>query len=218
MAAFLLLNGHAIAGIIFSTDGTASPTYVGPNWDAINGDTSFAIAMRFSAVDSLTVDSLTVAGFYSSGTPFAETFELFDDHDGIRGSTALDRFFITSTTRNIPALLTATSSTHIGLTEGHSYWLVALAPVGDGDIFRWNYSNTSGVGCEVPVAGNMPRAGNNQCALEPQITMATFALIGTSSAPEPNTCTLVLLPVLVLLLGLAYAARERPCACERSKR
>lgn len=200
----VLLSAPLSANIIYSTDGTTAPVFDGANWDAVNSgsDNSFAVLMRFAATATGTADTLVVAGFEQPGDPFTETFDLFLDVDGTRSSTLLDQFFIKGPSLNQPELLTAPSTARAAINEGQYYWLVALAPVDGNNYFRWNYSETVGIGCEVPVAGNQPRFGNNQCALAPPVTVGAFALVGNSEVPEPGSISLAVIGALVM--GIAF--------------
>jgi hypothetical protein len=197
LAIALSFDAPAHAGIVFSTDGTVTPSFITANWGAynINGGDKNGVAMRFTATNTGTVATLVVVAFYQS-EPFPETFELFSDQNGITGSTLLDQFSIVGANFDDPELLYASSTDHPTLNAGQAYWLEALAPLGNNQYFSWNSSAVDGgVGCNF--------GAGSGCTQQFQVqAIGAFALFtaSQSNSPEPTSMEFMGLAALGMVL------------------
>jgi hypothetical protein len=188
----LLLAGTLVAqaGIIFSTDGTATPGFF-PSFGTGSDNTTFSHANQFTvgAGDGGVLGQLITAGSTEGGGPFTETFSLFTDNGNTIG-TLIDTIDV-----NVDAtgqLLTGNSTTNPFLVDGGTYWLEAGLTPAAGENFFWLESNP-------PVgAARWYSSVSGYFSGQP---FEAFALVTASDTPEPSSLWLLFaaLPALAVV-------------------
>ena len=187
LACLLIVSAHlAQAGVLYSTDGTATPGFF-PS----NGSTSTSVvyhAFQFTATTGGVFDELVTAA--GADTAFTATFYLRADSSGSLGSI-LDTVSIPLLGDGTGHMYTASSTNHVTLTAGTKYWIEAVSGAGS---YNWLQADPVTASREYSsVSGYFNDQG-----------MSAFALLetpATSGVPEPGTWTLVgvgLLPLLRL--------------------
>jgi hypothetical protein len=112
------------AGLIYSTDGTATPGFnSGPGYGSYAGSNS--TAAMFVAASSGLLEDIVVAVSSVDGGTFQENIELRLDNAGVPG-TVIDTIAITIP--NSQQLVTGLSASHPTLTAGQAYWLEDTVP------------------------------------------------------------------------------------------
>ena len=190
-----LIRAHAT--VIYSTNGTATPTFDAmavysesnfPEFQSVDNN-----AMQFFPTRTAMLDSITLP-LASSGTDH-ETFEIRADAEGFPG-IPLDTILVSGIT-GVPQLLTGFSTSHALLKTGTPYWLYSDIPP-QGSSIGWFIARPTVFGREFHSLNGNTSVNDNQ-------QLAAFALQGTES-PEPST--VLLLPIALAIL-LACSWRRR---------
>jgi hypothetical protein len=186
-----LASSVASAGVIFSTDGTASPSFFPLNGASSTSAVYHAFQFTVGAGQGGTFDQL-VTGVKASGT-FSATFSIFNDSAGSIGSL-IDGVTI-PLIDGVSQLYTGNATNHVTLASGSTYWLAADLTTG-GNSLLWLQDSS------LPTAREFSSASgyfNGQPA-------TAFALLQNdpASVPEPGTwtlcfCALALFPAKRLL-------------------
>ena len=185
------------AGVIFSTDGTATPGFFPSNGSLSDSSVFHAFQFTVGAGDGGVLDELVVAG--QSSTGFTETFDILSDVSGNIGSL-LDTVPITVTGDGVSRLYSASPASSLTLVAGSTYWIEATSPTGS-DSFFWLQADPIVTATEVSSA----REGTF-----PDQSSEAFALLdapAVSDVPEPATWVLSLSCLLPLAVRRARRAR-----------
>ena len=185
----------ASAGVIYSTDGTATPGFFPSNGSTSTSSGYHAYQFTVAAGQGGVVDELVVPG--QTSTAFTETFYVLSDSSGSIGSI-LDTFSATAIGDSVSRLYTASPTNHITLVEGTAYWIEAASPSG-ANAFLWlqadpiatsrEYSSFTGYFNDQPLDG-----------------FALLSAPAASGVPEPATW---LLSSGLILLALRSLRRSR---------
>lgn len=196
-AVALLTGPVAKAGVIFSTNGTETPTFFPANGSTSVSSIFHAFQFTVAAGAGGPVGQLVTAGLFD--TPFTETFEILSDSSGRLGSV-LDTFSVAGKGDEVGRLYTANSTTHVTLVAGTSYWLEALSPSGQ-NAFLWLQANPIVTSREYSsVTGYFNDQPNS-----------AFALLTASQQPVPEPATLYLAAIGFAGLSIARRRRQRWC-------
>lgn len=186
------------AGVIFSTNGTATPGFF-PSNGALSTSSAFhAFQFTVGAGDGGVLDELVVAG--QSSTGFTETFDILSDDSGSIGSL-LDTIPVTVTGDGVSRLYSASPGTSLTLVAGTTYWIEAASPSGS-DSFFWLEADPIATATEV---------SSSSAGTFPDQSSEAFALLdapAVSSVPEPGTWLLSLSCFLSLALRQAHRSRR----------
>ncbi len=178
------------AGVIFSTDSTATPGFFPSNGTDNTSSVFHAFQFTVGAGNGGVLNQLVVAG--QSGTDFTETFDILSDDVGSPGSV-LDTVPETVTGDGVSRLYSASPATSLTLIAGTTYWIEAASPSGS-DAFLWLEAN--------PIV-NTTEVSSARTGTFPDQPSAAFALLSAPAAPgvpEPGTWLLSLgcfLPLVV---------------------
>ena len=197
----LVMAGTASAGILFSTDGTATPGFnTGPNaYGAYANPGGDAEAAKFVATSSGILSFLEIAADTGGNGTFQENFELRLDNGGVPG-TVIDTIAVNLP--NSPMLVSGNSTSHPALTAGQAYWLEDTIPPTALVGMRLSSPGVSGV-----VLGSSTNNGpwESVCPSCGGLLPA-FALVSQDAAtPEPSTGALSI--GVFLLACVFYASR-----------
>jgi hypothetical protein len=197
-----LLLGCAQAGVIYSTDGNATPGFFGGVfWTVINegsaGTSAWAMPFTVSPGHSGVLASLLVPVF--SFTSFTEPFYVVPDSSGAPGSTILDHISVTipgNPSGPTAQLLEGLSTKHPLLAAGQSYWLEAGVPPASPEEFDWFGSSPLLYGTVYISAAGGPWSPQTHLGI------TAFALeSGAPSVPEPSSWLLSATGVALVLCG-----------------
>ncbi len=184
------------AGVIFSTDGTATPGFFPSNGSSSTSSVFHAFQFTVGAGDGGVLDEVVVAGQASTG--FAETFDILSDNSGSLGSL-LDTIPVTVTGDGVSRLYSASPGTSLTLIAGTTYWIEAASPSGS-DSFFWLQADPIVTAAEFSSAtGTFPDQSSE-----------AFALLdapAASGVPEPATWLFSL--SCFLPLAVCQARRSR---------
>ncbi|HLK64026.1 MAG TPA: choice-of-anchor R domain-containing protein [Bryobacteraceae bacterium] len=188
------------AGVIYSTDGTATPGFFPLNGAASTSSVFHAFQFTVGAGDGGALDELVVAG--QSSTGFTETFDILSDDSGSIGSL-LDTIPVTVTGDGVSRLYSASPATSLTLVAGTTYWLEATSPSGS-DSFLW---------LEADPIVNTTEFSSARTGTFPDQPSEAFALLdapAASGVPEPATCLLSLFCILPLAYARPAGRAETP--------
>lgn len=186
------------AGVIFSTDGTATPGFFPSNGSVSSSSVFHAFQFTVGAGQGGVLDKLVVAG--QSNTGFTETFDILSDNAGSRGSL-LDTIPVTVTGDSVSRLYSANPATSLTLVAGTTYWIEAGSPSGS-DSFFWLEADPIVTLTEFSSAtGTFPG--------QPAAAFALLDAPATSGVPEPATWLLALSCLLPLAVRQAGRAGKR---------
>jgi len=152
-----LLNTTAAiscAGVIFPTDGTATPGFF-PSNGAVSASSVFhAFQFTVGAGTGGVLSQLVVAG--QSSTTFTETFDILSDNSGNLGSL-LATIPVPVIGDSVSRLYSASPATSLTLVAGTTYRIEAASPSGS-DSFFWLQANPIGTATEFSSArsGTLP--------------------------------------------------------------
>jgi len=190
---FCAIVSAAHASILFSSDGSATPSFnTGTGYGSYASANS--TAAMFQAASSGVLTDLVVANDSVGNGSFPEVLELRQDNAGVPG-VVIDTF--TVTLANSAGLVTAASSTHPSLVAGQTYWLEDTIP--PMALVAWRLSNPAVPGTVLASRSN-DGPWQSTCP-DCDGTLPAFALIGaTAEVPEPMTMELSLSALVALLI------------------
>jgi len=169
------------AGVIFSTDGTATPGFFPSNGNSNTSSVFHAFQFTVAAGNGGVLDKLVVAG--QSSTGFTETFEILSDSSGNPGSL-LVTVPVLVTGDSVSRLYTASPAASLTLVAGNTYWIEATSPSGS-DTFFWLQANPNFSATEFSSA-------SGRFAGQPSSAFALLDAGAVSGVPEPATWLLPL--------------------------
>ena len=185
------------AGVIFSTDGTATPGFFPSNGTFNTSSVFHAFQFTVGAGDGGVLDELLVAG--QSGTGFTETLDILSDNSGNPGSL-LDTIPVPLTGDGVSRLYSASPATSLTLVAGTTYWIEAASPSGS-DSFFWLEANPILTATEFSsTSGTFPG--------QPSAAFALLDVPAASGVPEPATWLLSLSCFIPLAVRQARGRAE----------
>jgi len=197
-ATAVLADRNAKADVIFSTNATTTPTFYPANGSTSTSSVFHAFQFTVAPGDGGVLGTLVTAGAFFGSSNFSETFEILSNASGTLGSV-LDTLSVTGSADSVGRLYTASSTTHVELVAGVSYWLAALSPGGSNE-FLWleadpvvsarEYSSVSGYFDGQP--------------------SAAFALVTKAPESVPEPATLYLIGSGLAALGIARRRHSAP--------
>lgn len=183
----LVLSLSASAGVIFSTDGTATPGFFPSAGSVSNSSVFHAFEFTVASGQGGALGQIVVAG--GSSTAFTETVDIFSNSSGAIGSL-LDSASLAIVGDSVTRLYTGTAANGATLVAGTSYWIEVASPSGSNAIL-WAEAS--------PVATtNEYSSATGYFSGQPSAAFAVLTAPTAPSIPEPATW-LLSLPVLASL-------------------
>ena len=190
-----ILAISASAGVIFSTDGTATPGFFPSSGSTSSSSVFHAFEFTVAPGQGGALGQIVVAGV--SSTAFTETVDIFSNTSGTIGSL-LDSASLTTVGDSVTRLYTGTATNGVTLVAGTSYWIEVASPTGS-DAILWAEAS--------PIAtSNEYSSATGYFSGQPFGAFALLTAPAPPSIPEPATW-LLSLPVLASLALLRRKQR-----------
>lgn len=177
----------AMAGVIYSTDGTSAPGYFPVNGYSSSSTVFHGMQFQVAAGSGGVFDQLVTAAY--TDRSFTATFNLRADSGDNRGAI-LDTVTIDLIGDSTAHEYVASSQNHVTLTAGSKYWLDAATTSSSANTYVWLQANP----------GPLSRVYSSQTGYFNQQPVTAFAILENPPAavPEPGSGALLLASLAVL--------------------